>query len=444
MLFAERSPWEAKRVYLILASASAFFFTTIFTINLVYQLQVAHLNPLQLVLVGTVLEIALFLTQVPTGALADVYSRRLAVIVGLVLIGAGALLEGAIPQFWAILLAQVLWGVGITFMDGADSAWIADEVGDAQLGPLLLRSSQVSRVLELVAIPLSVALASVRLNLPVLLGGGLFVALAALLLVVMPERGFTPTLRDDRSSWQALAETTRSGGRLIRRRPILLTFLGITAFTGLFSEGYDRLWTAHLLQDFRVPALGSFQPVVWFGVISLGSALLNLGVTEVIKRRLDLNRHRAVANLLFSFTACLIASILGFALAGNFWVALVALWCANVFRTAQEPIFRTWQIQRIDPSVRATVLSIDGQVNALGQIVGGPAVGTIGNVSLRAALVVAGLALSPALLLFARARRQGVVAPAPEEPPEVAVPLEEASPPGPGSGEDAVPVADEI
>lgn len=70
MLFAERSPWEAKRVYLILVSASAFFFTTILTINLVYQLQVAHLNPLQLVLVGTVLEIALFLTQVPTGGSA--------------------------------------------------------------------------------------------------------------------------------------------------------------------------------------------------------------------------------------------------------------------------------------------------------------------------------------------------------------------------------------
>jgi len=187
-------------VYLILSSASTFFFTTILTINLVYQLQVAHLNPLQLVLVGTVLEITIFLTQVPTGALADVYSRRLAVIVGLALTGAGSLLEGAIPQFWAILVAQVLWGIGITCTDGADSAWIADEVGDAQLGPLMLRSSQVSRVCVLVAIPLSVALASVRLNLPVLLGGGLFVALAVLLLVVMPERGFTPTPRENRSS----------------------------------------------------------------------------------------------------------------------------------------------------------------------------------------------------------------------------------------------------
>ncbi len=429
MLFAERLTWKAKTVYLILSSASAFFFTTIFTINLVYQLQVAHLDPLQLVLVGTVLEITVFLTQVPTGVLADVYSRRLAVIVGLAVIGVGALLEGSIPQFWAILLAQVLWGVGITLMDGADSAWIADEVGEAQFGPLLLRSSQVSRVCELVAIPLSVALASVRLNLPVLLGGGLFVALAVLLLVVMPERGFTPTPHEDRSSWQTLAQTTQSGVRLIRQRPILLTLLVITAFVGLFSEGYDRLWTAHLLRDFSVPTLGAFPPVVWFGVISGGSTLLSLGVTEVIKRRLNSNRHPAVANLLFAFTACLIASILSFALAGNFWVALVAICCANVFRNVQEPIFRTWQVQRIDPAVRATVLSIDGQVNALGQIAGGPAVGAIGNLSLRAALVVAGLALSPALLLLVRARGQDTAALVPEETTlGGAVPLEEALP----------------
>src|SRR5882724_5893520 len=181
MLFGEQSTWEAKTVYLILSSASTFFFTTVFTINLVYQLQVAHLGPLQLVLVGTVLEVTIFLTQVPTGALADIYSRRLAVIVGLVLMGVGSLLEGSLPHFWAILLSQVFWGVGVTCTDGADSAWIADEVGDEPLGPLLLRSSQVSSVLELLAIPLSVALASVRLNLPVLVGGGLFLVLALLL-----------------------------------------------------------------------------------------------------------------------------------------------------------------------------------------------------------------------------------------------------------------------
>jgi hypothetical protein len=113
---------------------------------------------------------------------------------------------------------------------------------------------------------------------------------------------------------------------------------------------------------------------------------------------------------------------------GNFWVALVAIWCASVFRDMQEPVFRAWQVQRIDPALRATVLSIDGQVNALGQIAGDPALGAIGNISLRAALIVAGMALSPALLLLLRARRQATVALAPEETTAmVAVPLEEAS-----------------
>src|SRR5262249_16809463 len=195
------------------------------TINLVYQLQVAHLNPLQLVLVGTVLEMTIFLTQVPTGVLADVYSRRLAVILGLAVMGAGSLLEGSVPQFWAILLSQLLWGVGVTFTDGADSAWIADEVGDAQFGPLMLRSSQVSRVFSLIAIPLSVALASIQLNLPVLLGGGLFVALALLLLLVMPERGFKLTPREGRSSWRALISTTYNGVRLILQRPLFVPLL---------------------------------------------------------------------------------------------------------------------------------------------------------------------------------------------------------------------------
>src|SRR5690242_5290022 len=105
----------------------------------------------------------------------------------------------------------------------------------------MLRSLQVSRLFALVAIPFSVAPAVFWFNLPVLLGGGLFVALTLLLLGVMPKRGFKPKPHEDRSSWQALAETTRSGVRLIRRRPILLTLLGITAFSGLFSEGYDRL-----------------------------------------------------------------------------------------------------------------------------------------------------------------------------------------------------------
>jgi MFS transporter, DHA3 family, tetracycline resistance protein len=407
-LFTERKKLGAYPTYLILGGASWFFFTIIVTLNLVYQLQVAHLNPLQQVLVGTVFEITAFLTQVPTGVLADVYSRRLAIIIGTFLVGAGFLLEGAIPRFETILLAQVIWGVGITCTDGADSAWIADELGEERVSAAFLRASQVGQVAALVAIPISVALGSVRLNLPILVGGALYLLLGVFLIACMPEHGFKPKPRENRSSWRAMGDTTRQGVLLIRRRPILLTFLGITLLNGAFSEVFDRLWVAHLTNNFRFPALGQLQPVVWFGIISIGSALLCLGATELVRRRLDMSRHRLVAWVLFACTAVLSTSVMLFGLAGSFWLALAALWSANVFRAVRFPVFQAWQTQNIDSQVRATVLSINGQTDALGQIAGGPALGALATFgSLRAALVLAGAILAPALLLFQRASRQG-------------------------------------
>ena len=60
---------------------------------------------------------------------ADLYSRRLSVILGLCIIGTGITLIGAIPTFWCIALGSVLWGVGGTFISGAHQAWLADEIG---------------------------------------------------------------------------------------------------------------------------------------------------------------------------------------------------------------------------------------------------------------------------------------------------------------------------
>ena len=59
------------------------------------------------------------------------------------------------------------------------------------------------------------------------------------------------------------------------------------------------------------------------------------------------------------------------------------------------------------PQVRVTIFSVNGQVDAIGQIAGGPVVGVIGNASIRAALVASALILSPVLPLYAIAIRRG-------------------------------------
>ena len=129
---------KAYTVFLFLEAATALLFGVIFTMSSLYQVQTANLSASQLVLVGTALEFSIFVFEIPTGVVADVVSRRLSIIVGVFLIGAGFVLEGALPVFATILLAQVLWGLGYTFTSGATQAWITDEIGEEAAGPAFL------------------------------------------------------------------------------------------------------------------------------------------------------------------------------------------------------------------------------------------------------------------------------------------------------------------
>jgi len=60
--------------------------------------------------------------------------------------GAGFLVEATLPHFDAILVAQVIWGLGATFLSGATQAWISDEIGDSAASRAFLRASQVRQV----------------------------------------------------------------------------------------------------------------------------------------------------------------------------------------------------------------------------------------------------------------------------------------------------------
>lgn len=314
------------------------------------------------------------------------------------------MLEGAIPLFTSILLAQVLWGVGATFTDGALQAWISGEVGEANVGSIFARGTQLGLLGGLLGALVSVGLASIRLNLPIVIGGSLVMLIGVFLLLFMPENGFRPTPKEERETWKTMGNTLRNGIRLVRVRSVLLTILFIELLYGLSSEGYDRLSTAHLLQDFTFPSLGPLQPVVWFAIFEIVGTALGLAATEIVRRQVNTNNERIVIGTLFLTNALNVLGILVFALTGNFYLAVAGFLACGLMRTVSGPIWNTWLTHHIDGKVRATVFSLVGEMNALGQIAGGPPVGYIGSAfSLRAALTTVSIILSPVLLLFAHA-----------------------------------------
>ncbi len=400
----------AYTTYLIMQGATALIMQMIFTASVVYQVTTVQLNPLQLVLVGTTLEATVFLFEVPTGIVADAYSRRLSIIIGVALIGVGFILEGTVPRFDAILAAQLLWGVGYTFTSGATQAWISDEIGEERAGVAFLRAAQIENAGGLVGIALGAAIGSLAINLPIVAGGSTSIALALFLMLAMPERGFKPVPRENRNSFQHMAEILRQGMAMVRKRPVLFTILASGAIHGAFSEGFDRLWTAHMIQGVTLPTFGDFQPVVWFGAMRIVSALLGIGAIQFTRKRLDTTSHNRIARALFLISAMISSAVIAFALTRDFFIAAAMYWVAQVMRRLAGPIHDAWVNQRLDSSVRATVISMSSQADALGQIAGGPAVGAIGSaISIRAAIVTSGVILLPVLWLYARTSRQSDV-----------------------------------
>jgi DHA3 family tetracycline resistance protein-like MFS transporter len=398
---------SARTVWYAYEAIASFFWALVFTVTAYYFVTEVGMSPLELVLVGTVMELSVFVFEVPTGIVADTYSRRLSIVIGNVVMGLAFLLVAGLAEVAAILAAYAVWGLGWTFTSGAMDAWLADELGDERYSHVVLRGAQVGRAFTVLGICASVGLALVDLRLPILLGGLGTIALAGFYALAMPETGFRPLPRGERSSFATMAATAREGVRVVRGHRALLAILGIAAFGGMWSESYDRLWEAHLIVDVGLPDLGGLDPVVWFGILGVGGMLLSMAVAAPLGRQLAAAGRSELVRWLFSFDCVLVVASLAFALAGQFWLAICASYAIFVTRELAGPLLTIWLNRSIgDSNVRATVLSITNQADAIGQWTGGPAIGALGSVfSIRVALAAAAGCLLPALALYRRALR---------------------------------------
>lgn len=391
----------AYRAHLVLSFVIEFATVLIWTGFAVFQLTVIGMSPFQIVIVGSIFEITILLCEVPTGVIADLVSRRLSVILGFVLTGLSYIIQALVPTFEAAVLGAIIWGVGITCISGAYDAWLADELGTEQLGPALLRGEQVARIAALFGLAGSALLGGFRLELLPLIGGGLFVACAVYCLIAMPETNFHRAAADERTTWHKFVATLRAGVAVVRRRPTLLRLLAVLFFFGLFSEAWDRLWQVHLLTTFDLAALTQGAPLLALAALRGVEMLLSIAGAELLRRRMLTVDQPAMNRMIFWFTATMVISLLLYGIAPHIAVAMLVFVSFSVARSLIEPLVNVWQNAQIDDSrVRATVLSLGGQSDALGQLAGGPALGLIGNRSLRAAFLVSALLLTPNLWLL--------------------------------------------
>ena len=392
---------SAYKTYLLFSAITAMCFSLVATVMIVYHIEIVHLNPLQLILVGTTLELACFIFEIPTGIVADVYSRKLSIVIGGVLTGVGFILEGSISSFIFVLVAQIVWGLGSTFISGSLEAWIAEEEKNKDLDEIYIKGAQAGQIGAFIGIVLSTVIANFSVRLPIIVSGVLFIILALFLWLYMPENNFKPSAPGDLNTFKKMVYTFKSGLKFVKSKSIIMILLAVTLFYGLSSEGYDRLSNAHFLQDTTLPKLGNLSSVTWFGIFGILGMILSFIVMHFMAKNLKNEDNRKNGKLLLCINILYISSMLIFALTRNFSLMLIAYLATNTFRIINEPIFSSWLNGHIDDNSRATVLSINGQMNSLGQILGGPIIGIIAtNISVSIGIVCTSLLVAPVLVLY--------------------------------------------
>ena len=293
--------------------------------------------------------------EVPSGAWADAVSRRLLLVAGPFLTGAGFLLWVLYPSYWSFAAGFLLWGAKGAFGSGALEALVYDELdrlGEAHRYAGLMGPAQAAGT---VATLLAMALAA-----PVMAAGGYLAlglasvgacVLTGVVATLFPEHraddgdaddaGYLETLR------AGLAETRSS--RPVRRAVLLVP--AVTVVWGALDE-----YTPLLARDTGVP--DAAVPLLLL-VLSLGVAaggLLGAVGAAMSARRLGV--------LLLAAALATAAGALGGGPAGI--VPLALAFCG--FQLATVAVDARLQA-RITGPARATVTSLAGLATDLASIV---------------------------------------------------------------------------
>jgi len=97
-------------------------------ILVVFYMDSRHFSFTQTMVLQVAFSITIVLMEVPTGAFADKMSRKTSLVIGISLNIISMLIMVCSYSFWVFMLCEIIWGVGLCFKSGSDTALIYDRL----------------------------------------------------------------------------------------------------------------------------------------------------------------------------------------------------------------------------------------------------------------------------------------------------------------------------
>lgn len=306
--------------------------------------------------------IATALFEVPTGAVADVYGRRISFVLACFVRSSAFLLYTWADDFTDCVLAEFIDALGVTLASGALQAWAVDgiraEGDDRPTDRLFARAEMTVRAVMIVGGITGGILADIDLLLPWYVGTVGFAVTGIYGLLAMNES--RPSRRAARNAFRPLLEQTRAGIQAARSSSVVAMLCILSAVAAAAMFPINMTWPPRLEQ---LTDRG-------YWVLGVATALFNAAGFCGAASTTRLLRHMRRETLLFTTTLIRGLAIGGAALATTFYPVFAGLLVRELLSGATRPPYQAWLNEHIESEQRATVLSVASMSFTLGASVG--------------------------------------------------------------------------
>lgn len=393
-----------KTTYYINRSIMGLAFNMMFTATALYRIDIAQLEIYQLILVGTAMELSIFFFEIPTGVVADLKSRRISVIIGIFIIGIATVVEALTPYFLMIFVAQVIWGLGYTFISGALQSWVSDETQERHLNQIFITGSQFYTVASIVGIIGAALIGKTNIRFALYGAAGMMMILGVFNMFFMAEKHFKKTPHKE-TMWKTYIHQFSKGLKHIRSNRVLSVMMVILLFFGLYSEGIDRTYEIHILNSLGFRTLIDLPPIGILSIINAFIVVLGFLLMHLIKRYIKDDHH--MISWLMTFTILMMTGILLFGLLPQPYLAVGGFLIFHAAREASSPLLDTVLLTHTPSKIKATTLSTFGQIDAIGQILSGLLMVVIGlTLDIKFIYIATAALLIVPVFAFAKIRKQ--------------------------------------
>jgi MFS family permease len=303
--------------------------------------------------------------EIPSGAFADRFGEKKAMLIGAACVGLASIFYGISNNFYHFLFSELVWGIGISFMSGADSTFLFNSLKalgrDDEYNHIEGNSYGFKLAGAGTGAFLGGFLASISLPIPFFVTGLSSVILFLIILRTIEPRHYSKVKT---SNYKIILFESF---KFIKKQKLVRWYL---IFFGIMSSYNLIFW---LYQPY-LSMLG--LPIQFFGIIFL---LLNYTASFFSSKAKKIDSFFSKDGDIYLWILFSLILLIPFFILPYFvsFIGLVFLFFHQILRGAFKPLIKKRILEHTYENKRATILSCASFSERLNKMLLGPIVGII-------------------------------------------------------------------